>query len=238
MKFYYLVAAYNEEDVLARTIHDLAIIPERFPGSEVLILVNGSSDRTWQIAQTLSEENSNWVTSYHNTEKGMGVAFKRGLRELLEKRHLGTDDWIVFCASDLPFGFSDLESFLKMSSKDRQDNVLFVGSKSHPQSKVERNWKRKLGSKFFEIARRLILNIKTRDTQGSLFLRGEQVSIVEKLKSNDYFITAEIVYFAEKIGMVTEMPVHLRSEIRNSKISLIKDGCKSLLQLLKIRLDR
>jgi len=237
MKFYYLVAAYNEEAVLESTIQSLSILPKRFPGSQVFILVNGSNDGTWTIAQKLSKINPDWVTSFHTEEKGMGAAFRLGLRAL-KKQNLSNNDWIVFCASDLPFGFSDLESFLKLSNTNEPENILYVGSKRHPASVIQRNWKRRLGSIFFEIARRIILRIKTKDTQGSLFLRGDQVSIVDQLRSNDYFVTVEIVYFSEKNGKVIEMPISLQPEMRSSKISLLKDGYKILAQLINFRLNR
>jgi len=236
MKFYYLVAAYNEETVLERTIEELSVLPQRFPGSEVLILVNGSNDRTWTIAQKLATENSAWVSAYQNHEKGMGVAFRRGLKELQSKK-LSQEDWIMFCASDLPFGFSDLDSFLAMGPQGWKENVLFVGSKRHPLSAVQRNWKRRFGSMIFEVARRIILNVKTKDTQGGLFLRGDQIAMAGKLKSEDYFITLEIVFYAEQAGKVTEMPITLRPDTRNSKISILKDGYKSLVQLIKFKMS-
>lgn len=234
MKFYYLIAAYNEELVLDRTVRELEPLIKRFPGSEVFLLVNGSNDKTWDVAKRLSEEFPAWVKSYQNDEKGMGVAYRRGLREL-QKRKIGSDSWVVLTASDLPFGFSDLESFLQLGDQSWQEHLLYIGSKSHPKSQANRNWKRRLGSLIFEIARAVILRIKTKDTQGTLFLRGDQVSVVERLRSDDYFITVEIVYFSENSGKVSEMPVVLRPEIRSSKISILKDGYKSLRQLIKFR---
>jgi len=234
MKFYYLIAAYNEELVLEKTIRELEPLVQKYPGSEVFLLVNGSNDKTWDIAQKLAKDFHPWVSSFQNHEKGMGVAYKRGLQEL-KKRFLDKDSWVVFTASDLPFGFSDLDSFIKLGSQAWKENVLFVGSKRHPLSEVQRNWKRRLGSAVFEMARLLILKIKTKDTQGTLFLRGDQISVQERLHSNDYFITVELVYFSERTGKVVEMPVQLRPEFRSSKISILKDGYKSLLQLLRFR---
>ncbi|WP_413287503.1 glycosyltransferase family 2 protein [Bdellovibrio sp. HCB337] len=234
MKFYYLIAAYNEEQILERTVRELEPLTQKFPGSEVFLLVNGSNDKTWDVAQKLSKEFPEWVSSFQNDEKGMGVAYRRGLREL-QKRKLDSNHWVVLTASDLPFGYSDLDSFVQLGSSAWQEHVLFVGSKSHPQSQVQRNWKRRLGSLVFEIARQVILRIKTKDTQGTLFLRGDQVSVVERLRADDYFITVEIVYFSERAGKVAEMPVVLRPETRNSKISILKDGYKSLRQLLHFR---
>jgi hypothetical protein len=87
----------------------------------------------------------------------------------------------------------------------------------------------------FELARFVLLGIKTKDTQGTLFLRGDQVGVVEKLQADDYFITVEIVYHSERSGPVTEMPVELRTEMRSSKVSILKDGYKSLRQVLLFR---
>lgn len=235
MKFYYLVAAHNEALVLEKTVQELAAIPQRFPGSEVLLLDNGSVDGTWPLCQRLAAANPAWLSAYHDDAKGLGVAFQRGLLEL-QKRKIAPDSWVMFCASDLPFGFSDLESFLSLGPTAWKENLLFVGSKRHPRSQVQRSWKRRLGSLVFELARYLVLQIKTKDTQGALFLRGDQVShLAGKLRSEDYFFTAELVYFCEKAGKVTEMPVTLRPEIRTSNISILKDGYKSLRQLIQFR---
>lgn len=234
MKFYYLIAAYNEELILERTVRELEHLIKKYPGSEVYILVNGSNDRTWDVAQKLAKENQPWVSSFQNKEKGMGVAYRRGLQEL-RKKNISADSWVVFTASDLPFGFSDLESFIDLGPESWKEHLLYVGSKRHPKSQVQRNWKRRFGSMIFEVMRYVLLRIKTKDTQGTLFLRGDQLAIIDRLHSDDYFVTAELVYFSEKSGKVMEMPVVLRPEIRSSKVSILKDGYKSLMQILKLR---
>lgn len=234
MKFYYLIAAYNEELILEKTVQELESLVQMHPGSEVFLLVNGSSDKTWEIAQNLAKKYTPWVKSFHNEEKGMGVAYRRGLQEL-KNRGIDVDSWVVLTASDLPFGFSDLNAFLAFGEKTHKSHSLFIGSKRHPLSKVQRNWKRRFGSMIFEIARYMLLRIRTKDTQGTLFLRGDQVSLVEKLKADDYFISVEIVYYCERSGKVAEMPVELREEVRSSKISILKDGYKSLKQVLQFR---
>lgn len=237
MKFYYLVAAHNEELLLEKTIHELADIPRRFPGSEVLLLENASRDNTWSMAQKLAQENSSWLSSYHNDEKGIGVAFKRGLREL-QKKNLTETDWVIFCAADLPFGFSDLEHFLTLGPDSWKENLLFVGSKRHPHSIIQRNWKRRLGSVIFEVLRYLLLQIKTKDTQGSLILKGDQIGVVDKMRSDDYFFSVEIVYFMEHEGKVTEIPVTLKPDKRPSKVSLVRDGIKTIQQILSFRIHK
>lgn len=234
MKFYYLIPAYNEEAILAEVVKELEIIPQKYPGSEVLLLDNGSSDGSWTLMQQLAKKNPSWLFCYHDDEKGMGVAYQRGMREVA-KRNPDAQSWIIFTAADLPFGFSDLESLLAQTTDKLKNTVLFVGSKRHPQSQVQRGWKRILGSWIFEICRYLILRIKTKDTQGTLFLRGDRVGMVEKLTSKDYFLSCELVYHCEKAGGVIEMPVVLKVEKRSSKVSVIKDGIKSLKQLWRLR---
>lgn len=234
MKFYYIVPAFNEESQLRKTFEEIASARSRYPEIEILFIDNGSTDRTWEIAQEIVAAHPSWVSAYHENRKGLGVAFKRGLREL-QKRKLSSEDWVVYCAADLPFGFTDLEALLRQGPQGWEKTVLYVGSKRHPQSHITRHWKRILGSTVFEVLRWLILRIKTKDTQGSLFLRGDYNDFVEKMRADDYFFSVELVYFAEQVGLVVELPVTNGAEKRPSRISLVKDGLKTVDQLLKFR---
>ncbi len=234
MKFYYVVPAYNEESQLRETFAQIAAARSRYPEIEILFVDNASSDGTWPTMQELAAQNSNWVRAYREERKGLGLAFGRALREL-QKQDLTGNDWVVYCAADLPFGFTDLDSLLSQGSNSWEKTVLYVGSKRHPKSQIRRHWKRVLGSAIFEFLRWVILRVRTKDTQGSLFLRGDYVHLVEKMHSEDYFFSVELVYFAEKSGEVVEIPVTYGAEIRPSRLSLFHDGMKTISQLWKFR---
>jgi hypothetical protein len=152
----------------------------------------------------------------------------------LQNLQLQADDWIIFTAADLPFGFSDLEAFLRLQMETK-DCLLFVGSKAHPQSQVKRNWKRQLGSLVFQAMRTFFLNLKTKDPQGTLFLRGDQLQIAAGIQSQDYFFTTELVYLMEHKTQVMEMPVQLEADLRQSKVRFLKDGFRVLKQTIALK---
>ncbi|MBC7458110.1 MAG: glycosyltransferase family 2 protein [Bdellovibrionaceae bacterium] len=231
MKIIYLIAAYNEAAILPELIEKLQKIPLQFPGSKVIIIDNASTDHSKEILQNLMQKHD-WLIAYFESAKGMGVAFRRGLNEL-KKFDLTSEDWIVFNAVDLPFGFTDLEHFLKIKNSFRA--LLYVGSKNHPGSKLVRSWKRALGSWIFRQVRSLLLKMKTLDPQGTLFLRADQLFVVDATRSNDYFFTTEVVYYFEKRGPVIEMPVQLMPDVRTSKVHLLRDGLRAIQQSWDLR---
>ena len=230
MRFFYMVAAYNEESQMHKVATEMQSVITRFPGSEVHVIDNASTDRTFEVAKKI-QSTQGWFFAHSISTKGMGAAFRYGLNYLANKK-LTENDWVVFAASDLPFGFSDLEQVANQSEKKA---ILYVGSKAHPKSILKRDFKRKLASFIFATTRKFLLGIKTQDTQGSLFLRGDQLALRKFIQSNDYFFAVELIYFAEKYGLVVEVPVHLQPEIRKSKVKLIKDGLLIIRQLLKFK---
>jgi glycosyltransferase involved in cell wall biosynthesis len=233
MRIIYLIPAYNEEDSLQDLAATLSTQLTRFPQLRTYIIDNASTDGSQSILEGL-EIQYPWLQGLFIKEKGLGIAFQNGMRELM-KLNLTSEDWIIFSAADLPFEFSDLEAFLKLK-KDHPDCALFVGSKSHPASQIQRSLKRSIASWVFQILRGIFLKMHTKDPQGTLFLRADYVNFVEKITSRDYFFSTELVYFMEKTCRVIEMPVILKPDRRPSKVNLIIDGLKVLKQILRLRL--
>jgi len=242
--FYYLIAAHNEEGGISVLVSQLDVLAQRFPGFRAYIVENGSDDQT--SSALLKESRSReWLHILSIPEKGLGYAFRAGLRKISEDLK-GNEPpppdisrWIVFTAADLPFGFSDLDSFLKMQNQGGGGGVsgvpLFVGSKSHRHSQVNRGISRTLGSWIFRILRTGLLSMKTQDPNGTLFLRSDYLPQAQKVLSNDYFFTTETVYFIEQIAQVREMPVTLRPNLRASKVRIGRDGWKMLQQIWRLR---
>ncbi|NJL25841.1 MAG: glycosyltransferase [Calothrix sp. SM1_5_4] len=118
MRFFYLIAAHNEEGHIARAIERLRSVTERFPGSRVFLLDNGSLDDTWRECLEAQKTHPQWITALRDERKGIGIAFRMGLDALSAAERLGPDDWVVLAATDLPFGFSDLDA---LCARDDQE---------------------------------------------------------------------------------------------------------------------
>jgi cellulose synthase/poly-beta-1,6-N-acetylglucosamine synthase-like glycosyltransferase len=70
-----LVPAYNEEKVLRKTVETL--LEASYPHKEIIIIDDGSTDRTYQIAQNFQGKN---VKVIHRPNGGKAIALNHGLR--------------------------------------------------------------------------------------------------------------------------------------------------------------
>jgi dolichyl-phosphate beta-glucosyltransferase len=240
-RFVYLIPCHNEASILTTQVKRLSEFVVRFPGSRAFLLDNGSVDATWEVARHLSAQHPEWLVSCRDEAKGMGVAYRRGLSETA--RHafrppLTNLDWVVLTAADLPFGFSDIESLLSVDAQERATTTMFVGSKAHPSSRIARDVKRRVGTFIFSLMRFLVLGLRTKDTQGTLILRGDLVSRFQSLRADDYFVSIEVVDRAEQLGKVRELPIVLEAELRPSRVKLLRDGWRMLRQMIRHRKNR
>ena len=106
MEFSYLVPVYNEEKLLRESVRKIQQVLSQFPGSEILLLENGSTDGSKAIVRELEDLTSALPTrSFILGEKGLGHAYRRGVQEAKAQV-------IVFGAADLPFETTDLENFV------------------------------------------------------------------------------------------------------------------------------
>jgi len=231
MRFVFLVAAYNEARILPALFEKFEYLQSRNFNFEVCLLDNASTDGTQKLAAEKTKDVS-WLRYLRIEQKGLGAAFTAGLKHYREIS--GNDCWFVFTAADLPFGFTDFESFLDYKIK-HPDCGLFVGSKQHPKSQVKRDFKRRFMSALFLIIRRLVLGLATKDTQGTIFMNSQYVGTYAQIKSVDYFFTTELIYLVSKQSAIVEMPVTYLPELRPSNVKVIADGIKFVKQLIGLR---
>lgn len=82
---------------------------------EIIIVDDGSSDKTLEIAKKLSRENKNVRYITHSPNRGYGAALKEGLNNCLY-------DYVVFTDGDGQFDFSEVGKFIEKI--DKSDLVI------------------------------------------------------------------------------------------------------------------
>ena len=235
LKLCYILPAHNESLLLKNTVEKLSNRLEQFAESSIIIGENASTDGTFELAKKLEGQNSKVkVFAFHESQAGIGYGLHRGLSEAL-KIHNQEDYWFVLNGADLPFEFSDLESFIKELQGKREADV-YVGSKSHRESVLTRTLLRRIMSLAFWFLRKVFLGMKTMDSQGSIFLKAKVARIVvDRVLARNFFYTTELIYFAEREGFtVKEVKIVLNEEKRKTKVRVLKSSFEMIQQIIRL----
>ena len=228
MRISYVLPVHNAEDHLESSVLRLTERLQAFPGSEVVLIVNGSSDTSLKKAGGMaSSDPSSASVRTFVSRKGLGMAYRAGMAE-------ADGDLLVLTHSDLPFGFTDLDGYLALREPRPG---LVCGSKSHHDSVIKISWKRRLMSRGFRLMRDLLLPGLPSDTQGTLLISTEVAqAVLPHLRSKNYLITTEIVALAKKMGYdPEEVPVEYPAQQRTT-ISPLRDSILLAWGLLTLRL--
>ncbi|MBS2019635.1 MAG: hypothetical protein JST00_42630 [Deltaproteobacteria bacterium] len=241
----YILPVHQEEKVLAKNVATLVEHLSRLPSSvfrspEILLVANGCKDASADVARSLETEGPIRIRAYEEREAGIGVAYHRGLVELLASDRPPTRTWAVLTAADLPFGFSDVNA--AMIELERGRSRIIVGSKAHPESHAPTGVTRKAMSLAYRVARRAVVGMRVGDSQGSLFLRLDLAAeLVPRVRSRNFFYSTEVCHYAEQLGEeIVEVPVRVEQSARErpSTVRPVRDGLAMARQLVELRRRR
>lgn len=223
-----MLPAHNEERALPEFVPPLAERLKELPGSEIIIVENGSTDATRAVSEQLAREcSSNDVrVRVESSAKGYGNAVRRGIE-------LADAERIMLTAADLPFGFSDLDAALALDPLP----PVVIGSKAHEQSKVAVSLQRKVMSKTFWALRRILLHVDVGDSQGTILIERDLARrLLPELQSGAYFFSTELIVLASRDGaQVVEVPVDYSNPRTDSKVRPVHDSVQVLKDMWALR---
>ena len=222
----YVIPVHNQIADLRRTVRLLVERLGHLPGSEVLLVENGSTDGSGPLCLALAAQHDGEDVAVRVTTsaKGLGFAWRRGMA-------MARCELIVLTAADLPFGFTDLDGYLGMSPRP----LLVMGSKSHPESQVETSLTRRALSAGFGLLRAALVGVNV-DTQGTVLMqRSLAGALLPRLTTGDFLIGAEINCWAIREGVApVEIPVVYTASGR-STVSPLRDSTHMAAGLFALR---
>lgn len=193
------------------------------------ILDNGSDDETPDIGKAL-EAKYQEVTYVRLSERGVGIAFREGIR-------LNRSDIVGYMDIDLSTDLKYLGKTIKLFQKN--PHLQYVnGSRFHRKSDTKgRKWYRKITSMGLVFLLKSIFHMRATDALcGFTFLRKEAAEqlVGECSNDNGWFYTVEFLLRAERDGMsIYEMPVEWQEDY-NTTVKVFKTIKNYLIQIHRL----
>lgn len=235
MKIEFCLPIYNEEKILAdssRKLYDF-LTEQNFPFDwQIVIVINGSSDSSPAIADSLSREFSGKISFQDIKQPGRGQALKR---------YWLSSPADVFVYMDIDLAVS-LEAIPRLIQPILDNECqLAVGSRLLPESKIKRSFIRELSSQTYNLLSRLLLKHRLSDMQCGFkaITKSAFLTIAPYLEDPHWFFDTEMIIITKAAGYrIKEVPVNWqenRYDKRKSKVKLLHDSNKMFRNLLKLR---
>lgn len=208
-----VLPVHNEERHIAEMIEEsVKALEDIGRDFEIIIVDDGSTDGTpVQIERAASHlPHTSVLTLRENL--GKGNALMRGFRA-------STMELVCFMDADLdlhPWHLGVLLDEMERSGAD-----IVIGSKRHPDSKLEYPWYRKLYSTAYYLLILLLFRLPVRDTQTGVKLFHRQVlqATMPHLLGKKYTLDLEILVVAHHHGYeVAEAPIKLTFQGKYGRI--------------------
>lgn len=228
-----VVPAFNEANRLGQTLPKMLDYLRRHrPGSELLVVDDGSTDKTAELAETIiaqhPEVTARVVRAAQN--HGKGHAVRQGL--------LATDASIaLFSDADLSTPLTEVPRIVGPIENGEYD--LVFGSRALNRELIgqRQSWQREQGGKVFNGLVRLATGLPFSDTQcGFKAFRMEAARpIIERAEIDGFGFDVELLFLAQKAGLrLLEVPVRW-DHYEGSKVHLLHDSVRMLREILGLR---
>jgi glycosyltransferase involved in cell wall biosynthesis len=223
-----IIPAYNEESRLPDTLEQVIRFLEKqnFP-SEIIVVVNGSTDRTYAIAQEFARRNAN-VYAIQNDRRGKGLAIQRGVQQ-------AKGEYVFMCDADLSMPVEEISKFLPPQLLNVD---IAIASREAPGAvRYDEPYYRHLTGRVFNTLIRLLVLPTLQDTQcGFKCLRAAVARDIFRYQTlTGWAFDVELLYIARCHGYtIVEIPIHWYFNA-DSKISVWRDSLRMFLDLLHIR---
>ena len=168
---------------------------------EIVVVDDGSGDWTYEEACAAAKGRARIRVHRHAVNQGKGWALKEAFR-------LSKGEWLVFLDSDLDIDPGQLELFFRIQAQSGSDVV--IGSKRHPQSRINYPLKRRFVSAGYFFLVKLLFRLPLRDTQTGLklFRRDVLRTVFPKVLVKRYAFDLELLVLAHHFGFgIVESPV-------------------------------
>lgn len=221
-----IIPVFNEEKLIEKQIINLMRTIKNTNDFEIIIIENGSIDKTYLVAKKLAKEHPELKVLRQKTAC-YGLALKAGIKEAKFNNIIQFD-----------IDFIDID-FLEKSLKLIKKYDIIIGSKLHVQSKDTRPRSRIIVTKMVNWLIKLIFNYQGTDTHGIKSYKKDKIDkIINKVITTHHFFETELILRAAKRNFkITELPVSIK-ELRPTRFPVfirLIEAVREMFILIKLK---
>ena len=223
-----IIPAHNEANRLPDTLEQVfGFLKKQTFTAEVLVVENGSSDKTFEIAQGFAAHHAN-LRVIQNDWRGKGLAIQRGIQE-------AQGEYLFLCDADLSMPIAEISKFIppQLPKVD-----IAIASREAPGAvRYHEPYYRHFTGRVFNTLIRLLVLPTLQDTQcGFKCIRADVARDIFRYQTlTGWAFDVEMLFIARHHRyQVVEIPIHWYFNA-DSKISVLRDSLRMFLDLLVIR---
>lgn len=228
-----IVPAFDEEDRVGGSVREiLAYVGEKRMNAELIVVDDGSRDRTADVARQGFDEFAGAQAKVicYEPNRGKGFAVKTGLLA-------ASADIALFSDADLSTPIEEMHKLIDPIAAGEYD-VTF-GSRALDRSLIgtHQPWRREQGGKVFNLIVRLMTGMPFWDTQCGFkaFNLLKFRPLLDVMKIDRFGFDVEFLYVAKMHGLrLKEIPVRWNNDER-SKVSVVRDSLRMFDEVRQIR---
>jgi glycosyltransferase involved in cell wall biosynthesis len=189
MKLSIILPTRNEELLIRQTLTDITsfLNQRKITDYEILVVINGTRDKTTDIVRELEASNRKIKTL--ESDPGVGKALRVGLRQ-------SKGEYVVVFDVD----FYDLE-MIDFINVDLLGKDFIIGSKMTSWAEDKRPVIRRMVSEAFNLFLRVVLKFKGSDTHETRILRRKVIEeVLPKCKTDSGIFDSEFILRAQYAG--------------------------------------
>lgn len=184
----FFLPCYNEEKNIKKSVLDVKNVLEDIAGKwEIVIVDDGSKDKTGEIADNLSKQYKNIRVVHNKPNRGYGGALKSGYEA---SRY----EWVAFADSDGQFDYYEIIKFIEKQKETNADLVLGIR-----KNRADSLMRKLFTFVWSKILPRLLLGLKVTDYScGFKLIRSKVYKKIQPLVGEEKVTQIEMLVKAQR----------------------------------------